>query len=183
MKSVPNQYGVYPPVYSPGRKVLENFEKFRGCLCWNDHRHELVNELESLINIVKDPIGIRAAWIGGSFLTEKDHPDDIDVTFILDGTKVENIPEDSVGLRKLITAPGLKDLANRRGLRIDPYVVVWKPAIKGLTPDTDDYHRWRGYWDDFWQRQRQGEKESEPDLSWTLPRQGYVEVIVNGYQW
>lgn len=109
---------------------------------------------------------VSAYWIGGSFVSGKDRPADIDFTAIIDGG---SSTPDSSALADW-TNPAKKwahqvhpDVG--RLLQLDAYGLVKLPDRH---PGMDDYHQTRGYWDDWWQRSRAtGE---------ALAR-GYVEVV------
>ena len=63
------------------------------------------------------------------------------------------------------------------GLRVDSFIVPW--ALE----DTDEmtvpgYQKWRGYWDDWWERRRRA--PGEPLESEAYQRRGYVEVVIDG---
>lgn len=122
---------------------------------------------------------ICAAWIGGSFLSAKPDPGDVDVVYLI--------------RRDVLVAPPrnfeviLGDLMTQRlradGFDVDTYVLPWVPFAGHDTSKWSreyiEYQRARGYWDDFWMRRRDADPRTELN---THPRRGYLEVILDGYE-
>lgn len=179
-----NAFGVYPGVLPIGRTSFKSIQDFRNEFCWNDHRHALVDDLERLLGEITKIFRVCAIWVGGSFVTKKESPGDIDVVLIFDGREISAIDPNDLNLRTLVSPAGLRFLTGYLGVKVDVYTITWNPVIGSQDEESVEigqYHRNRGYWDDFWQRQRQGQKDAAPDISWTPPRQGYAEVTINGY--
>ncbi|KXI19309.1 hypothetical protein HMPREF3227_00605 [Corynebacterium sp. CMW7794] len=145
-------------------------------------RVELFDELRTFTATFQNVFNIRSIWIGGSFLTTKPSPGDIDVTVLVDGATINQLIQACDPRVSFLDQAVLREFLKQNALRIDAYFLPWNPLITGKpSEDTNVYNQQRGYWDDWWQRQRQGRKMDNPDLTWTAPRQGYLEVIVNGY--
>lgn len=63
-------------------------------------------------------------------------------------------------------------------LPVDSYVLEWTPTPgPGVPVGARGYLEQRGYWDDLWVRV----KDTDDRLD-SIPRRGYLEVIVDGYR-
>ena len=63
------------------------------------------------------------------------------------------------------------------GLRVDSFVLEWWPtAGPGRPAIAQRYLENRGYWDDLWSRRRSTDERED-----SMPRVGYLEVIIDGY--
>jgi hypothetical protein len=169
------------PLYpDPGRYRVTSGElhKVAG---FNVRRIELLKQLDEFISLVNLVVPICAMWVAGSFLTKKDAPGDIDVVLLVDEDRINGLTD--LGARNLVTPSGLRALADRRGLDLDVYLLGWRarPSTGPEGPEDEAYLLYRGYWDDFWGRQRSVPKGHAPTRVCALPRRGYVEVIVNDY--
>ena len=122
-----------------------------------------------------------AAWIGGSYLTIKEEPDDIDCVYLVDTEDVLGLPDSSRAVLQAFA--GGKVLRNSFGLRLDTFVLHWvsTSGVQRAAPEVREYHSSRGYWDDLWSRLRSGSKSAAPVRLDSHPRRGYVEVILDGY--
>lgn len=147
------------------------------------HRAELWAELVKAIAFTKQAVGsVAAVWVAGSFATTKADPGDIDTTFIIEQSAFNR------ALKNQAQAQWVGLLANNslppQDFRLDTFVVPWRvmPDIKRGMTRAEAYFAERGHWDDFWQRQRTGPKGSASVRSDAIPRRGYLEVIVDGYQ-
>lgn len=168
------------PLYpTPGRKRV-SLKELASVAAFNTHRQELLQELETLFSLVKAVIPICAAWISGSYLTDKDQPGDVDVVLVFSEDDVNQLTDP--GHKRLVTPQGLRLLAMAQALRVDVYLLVWR-ARPEPTPTFLDrgYLMDRGYWDDFWLRMRTVPKGTPSTRDCALPRRGYVEVILDGY--
>lgn len=108
---------------------------------------------------------VSSYWIGGSVVSDKRLPNDIDVTAVVDGPASTPDPAAAAWL-----SPGSTWKHNihpdiGKLLRIDGFAMVKVPDSH---PAIGDYHRLRGYWDDWWQRSR---------ASGEALTKGYVEVV------
>lgn len=57
-----------------------NWAEVEAAFCWNRHRSNLFNGLQTFIRTEWAPLSLPAdLWINGSFTRTKDHPDDIDL--------------------------------------------------------------------------------------------------------
>jgi len=176
----PNKFGVYAPIDPPGRIMVPSLndvdpERY----LFTSDRVNLFDELRTFTATFQDVFNIRSIWIGGSFLTEKPSPGDIDATVLVDGATINQLIQAKDPRVFYLDPPVLRKFLKQNALRIDAYFLTWNPSITGNPSSV--YYQERGYWDDWWQRQRQGRKKDNPDITWTVPRQGYLEVMVNGY--
>lgn len=114
--------------------------------------------------------------ISGSFITDKQSPDDIDVTFTVDGSTILN--QDTVSKIKRV----VEELKTQN--KVDGHVIFWHP-VKGTTEarsgDQEAYLKARGFWDDFWQRFVPKPDRIPFQRHHAFPRQGYVVVIIDDY--
>lgn len=141
------------------------------------------------LNLLMNAVTVHSAWIGGSFVTEKPNPRDIDVLFIV---SEENRATRSVADRQIIESfihrlpdPLTRSLKPAHGLLVDSYVINWSPhnptPAGKLTPLHSAYATERGYWDDWWTRKRLTAKGKPCVREDALPKRGFLEVILNGY--
>lgn len=180
----PNNFGVFQPIDPPGRVMVSSLNKVDpNRYLFTSDRVELFEELKTFTATFQDVFNIRSIWIGGSFLTKKPSPGDIDATVLVDGATINQLIQARDPRASFLDQAVLREFLKQNDLRIDAYFLPWNPLITTGNPSeaTNIYNQQRGYWDDWWQRQRQGRKIDNPDLTWTVPRQGYLEVIVNGY--
>lgn len=121
-----------------------------------------------------------ALWIGGSFTSKKANPSDIDVVAIINS---DQVPAGSPAHRLLQVCSAGHDFKTQTGLAIDSFGLWWEPDTSGGCSDAPQYFKYRGYWDDFWQRTRSGfVKHSVITRNETFPKRGYLEVTINGYR-
>lgn len=119
-------------------------------------------------------------WIGGSFVSNKLDPDDIDVTYLLDGAAYAGL---SNAKKKRVTNFGKKGhLRAHANLRVDAFVLatylVPVPFRDPLDDSQRDYFLHRGMWDDWWLRTRTSPKGDEPLPDEARPARGYLEVVL-----
>jgi hypothetical protein len=166
--------------------VEEVHARFVGIYPPANPRHGLWGDWQTVTQLLQGTVGtVCAAWIGGSFLSDKEEPDDIDSLYVIPEARLSEVGVDDPRAKtlQLITGHGPDGIRDRFGLRVDAYVLPWplNPASGPRTPADFAYCQGRGYWDDFWQRRRTGGKTQEPRPEDGLPRRGYVEVIVDDY--
>ncbi|MFF2454095.1 DUF6932 family protein [Isoptericola sp. NPDC058082] len=146
-------------------------------------REELWEEWLDATTILASHVRIACAWLGGSFLTTKPEPGDIDVVYWVEDTELQRAAADATTASALqtFTTPGW---LHGVGLRVDAYVVPWvsngTAAPRG--PEDMQYLRQRGYWDDLWLRLRSGAKGAPPSRLDSIPRRGYLEVNLDGHE-
>lgn len=143
------------------------------------HRAKLWDDWRRLTSALQGAIGkLAAAWLSGSFFTEKEVPGDVDCLYIIDIDVVlaaRHHPDPRVA--QLFQVVANNETKATFGLSVDTFVLTWTPTPGVLRPaHAETYLQDRGYWDDLWSRQRStGPRED------SLPRRGYVEVIIDGY--
>ena len=145
-------------------------------------RTAIWRDWQSGLQLLQTAVTVHAAWVGGSFTTAKPDPEDLDVTFLING---EDMRHRSAGDLKIITIFATAGQAKARlGLNLDSYVVPWEcvPQPRPRMSIVHDGYFWaRGHWDDWWQRNRLSSKTSPPTPADTLPRRGYLEVALSDY--
>lgn len=122
-----------------------------------------------------------SVWIGGSFVTSKTDPADLDVTWIVHRGDFERVRSDAK------TAQMIERFARSKlkpKVSIDSYMMAYEAIPQ---PDMSDHVQkryWipRGHWDDWWQRVRQTTEGLDPTPLDAAPCRGYLEVILDGYR-
>lgn len=133
-----------------------------------------------MIEFLKKRASVPAVFLGGSFVTAKLDPADIDLTVIIDKDSVRHVGTWDV-INKALAAAQSRRPVGGRTLRVDPYLIPWDCQPSQQLADRD-YLELRGRWDDWWQRSVRGEERQTPERSHAFPVAGYLEVIVDGYQ-
>ena len=124
-----------------------------------------------------------AAWVGGSFVSAKVDPDDMDSVFIVDDHALQKIEDGELKHLVMMFARG-GEFHKPAGRALDTFLLPWTAILASgaLTPvSQENYYNLRGYWDDFWQRIRSGSKLSPPTFLDAVPRRGFLEVKLNEY--
>lgn len=146
-------------------------------------RPEIWEHWLSVVEVARELVGqVCCAWLGGSFTSTKVDPDDIDCVLVVESTLVDQVMaegDDRSQLLAHIAGSRLREL----GLRVDSYLLSWvvNPEPAPMTLEARQYMANRGYWDDFWQRVRSGEKGDAACRRDALPLRGYLEVILDGF--
>ena len=124
-----------------------------------------------------------AAWVGGSFLTDKAEPDDLDVVYVVGSRELFE-----ARLNRPEVAPVLAAYASGKALRekfgwlLDTYITEW-PRNQGVgfsMPIHGVNYARRGYWDELWSRRRTGIKGQSLPAD-ALPSRGFLEVTLDGF--
>lgn len=130
-------------------------------------------------------VPVIAAWIGGSFTTTKLNPGDIDCTYLIDHQEAALATSDPARAGVLAQFSVPNTIRSALGWRVDHYVCVWRdvpnPGVVPRTAPEWEYYRIRGHWDDWWQRRRMSAAGAVFTRDDTLPRRGYLEVMLDGY--
>ncbi len=119
-------------------------------------------------------------WLGGSFVSSKLDPNNLDVTLFLHADAILAL-KGKVGSRKLI--PSRESVA--ADFRISPVFVKYVPIpnvfrLDILSDQEREYFANRGRWDDWWQRRRLDDSQDRsPSLATCRPRRGYLEVMLD----
>lgn len=131
--------------------------------------------------VIGDRSLIHALWLGGSYVSTKLNPQNVDLTVLIDEGAVAAL-RGLEGTRWLASAFNRKARLAEHG--VSPLRVGYRPIVsvfrsERLDPAEQAYLRERGAWDDWWQRCRpDGVDKSEPTLHSAAPRRGYVEVTL-----
>lgn len=125
---------------------------------------------------------IHHLWLGGSFVSGKLNPRDMDLTVFTDARALEAI-------KGRAGSGWIKDAFRRdqvrRQYRLEPHQVryvavphVFRP--QEFTAEAIEYFRDRGRYDDWWQRCRVpgAADEDEPTVESAVPARGYLEVTL-----
>jgi hypothetical protein len=144
-------------------------------------RLEIWEHFESATEELRKILSVAYVWIGGSFTTDKLDPDDIDVVYWAEDTKLEAVidPKDQAVLNLFV----MNQLRAQTGLRLDTRVCHWHVQPKAALQNTLEHLRYvqlRGFWDDFWLRKLSGPKGALPVRPDALPKRGYFEVKLDG---
>ncbi|MFF1839309.1 DUF6932 family protein [Streptomyces sp. NPDC058231] len=133
----------------------------------------------------RDSIGdqglIHAIWLGGSYVSTKLNPQNVDLTVLVDERAADSM-KGLAGTRWLSSAFNRKSRLAELG--VSPLRVGYRPVVSVfraelLEPDDQAYLRERGAWDDWWQRCRpDGVDKTEPTTDTAAPRRGYLEVTL-----
>lgn len=164
----------------PGR-FRATVDELAEAFATNDHRRALLTEWLHATDLLRDATPVCVAWIGGSFLTSKDLPGDIDSLYMIDAQHVPPPDSDAGQVLTAFSTPGF--LTDKMQLRVDSFLLLWHSNATPANdhPDIRSYYVRRGYWDDLWSKQRSGPKGATPQRLDSHPRRGYVEVILDGF--
>lgn len=123
---------------------------------------------------------IHSLWLGGSFVSTKLDPGNIDVTVLID-TRAESAVRGRPGSKWLTTA--FQSRARmREKFGVSPLRIGYRPVAhifepERFSPDERTYFTQRGVWDDWWQRCRlPAGKDRSPSEESAAPARGYLEV-------
>lgn len=145
-------------------------------------RTAIWNDFESATASIRSAVPLVCVWIGGSFLTDKIDPDDIDLVYWCHDARMNQVadPQD----REFLQLIAHNHIRAETGLRVDTRFGIWhlNPSTGGRNSSEDkSYLEKRGFWDDFWMRKRSGDKTSPPQIEDALPRRGYFEIALDGF--
>lgn len=148
-------------------------------------RGEIFEHFLSAVDLLKSfsPTLIEGVWVGGSYVTDRLDPDDIDCLFVLSGPAFDALPSNNK--RSQVQRFNTKGyLREKFHLRVESFLLVRVPFANpwlkgGVHPEAAPYTQVRGAWDDWWLRTRTGEgPEEEPRIESAEPRRGYLEVTL-----
>ncbi|WP_445524689.1 DUF6932 family protein [Streptomyces cyslabdanicus] len=123
---------------------------------------------------------IHRVWLGGSFVSTKPDPRNIDATLLID-TRAERAVRGKPGSKWLTTAFQSRDRM-REKFGVSPLRIGYQPVAhifepERFTPEERTYFIQRGVWDDWWQRCRlPGQVDRSPSEQSAAPARGYLEV-------
>lgn len=139
-------------------------------------RQAMWAEWVELTDLIRSTVGeLPAVWLGGSFVTSKEKPGDIDSVYLL---KLETVLKLSDFQKSVLEV--IVDGENHGHLGvISPYIIFLEEMQDGTTlckqGDASISLLERGYWDQLWSRTRECHNPAYPAC-------GYLEVIIDGYQ-
>lgn len=140
-------------------------------------RQQIWQDWLDLTAALRDATGaVPAAWLSGSFLTNKPEPRDLDSVYLIEWPALRTMHADPqrAAFIQAVAGSQVKDMF---GLSVDSFIIEWWPtAGPQRQPWASRYRDERGYWDDLWSRERSADLRQD-----ALPRRGYVEVILDGY--
>ena len=145
-------------------------------------RRQIWSDWETATTHLRNIVPVCAAWLGGSFLSDRVDPDDLDVVYLIDARRAFEVRYTDPRRGAILELFAQNKLrAIPPGWRLDTFVLEWPVSQSTQRLLTNrDYHGSRGYWDDFWQRLRTGPKgTSYPEDA--LPRRGYLEVVLDDW--
>jgi hypothetical protein len=146
-------------------------------------REKVFNDWQKATALLRQHVPLLAAWVGGSFVTSKAEPDDIDCVYWVDYMELSSARLRPASAR-MVEVFANHELRKLVGLQVDTFVIAWYccPDTSQAMPHTWDYWSMRGHWDDFWSRMRSGPKGAPVVRDDALPRRGYLEVIFDGFK-
>lgn len=123
---------------------------------------------------------IHRIWLGGSFVSTKTDPGNVDATLLID-IRAERAVRGRPGSKWLTTAFQSRDRM-REKFGVSPLRIGYQPVAhifepERFTPEERTYFTQRGVWDDWWQRCRLPDgKDRSPSEESAAPARGYLEV-------
>lgn len=123
---------------------------------------------------------IHRIWLGGSFVSTKLDPRNIDTTLLID-TDAERSVRGNPGSKWLTTAFQSRDRM-REKYGVSPVRIGYRRVARVFEPERftaeeRTYFTERGVWDDWWQRCRLPDQEDRsPSEQSAAPARGYLEV-------
>lgn len=120
-------------------------------------------------------------WLGGSFVSAKRDPRNIDTTsFVNRAAHTAIRGKEGAGVFSKSRDYFLDEF------KLSPLFVYYEPVVSVFKLDElEDSQRAyllsRGAWDDWWQRRRQDGERQAPTVETCEPRRGYLEVVLNGW--
>jgi hypothetical protein len=121
---------------------------------------------------------ITRMWVGGSFISSKADPGDVDVTYLLRARAYDRLDRETLADLDDLT---LRGWCVEQGMRVDSYLVrlpedmsVSQMLPSQLTARASDSFRDIGLFDEVWQCVKPAAINGIPGE----PRRGYVEVLL-----
>lgn len=143
-------------------------------------RTKIWSDFSRASRMLNSTIPICATWVGGSFITTKLEPSDIDVLYIVAAQDYAQLQGEEALKRVSIFSKNGQLM--ERGIRVDSSILVWNPIPEPQpdNPSHANYLKWRGYWDDFLQRHTEDKTKTPTGIN-SIPTRGYLEVIGNDF--
>ena len=144
----------------------------------SDKRKKIFAAFQFIIGLLKEAFGsVCEVWVGGSFVTSKEEPGDIDAVFVIRADLFDHARDTELGrfaIWGLNTKHGFSSLIDAFVLFIHPTGVDNEAVAEGEY----DYMKSRGYWDQFWSKTRSVTVEETGE---SYPSAGYLEVMLDGF--
>lgn len=145
----------------------------------SDVRHEIWEEWTRHRAAVDAFTGeISRMWVGGSFVSDKHDPSDVDVTYLLNAQAYDRLDRETLADLDDLT---LRAWCIEQGMRVDAHLVrlpervpVSQMMPSLLSPASKQSFRDLGLYDEVWQCIKPSSAQSVPDVL----RRGYVEVLL-----
>ncbi|WP_420077019.1 DUF6932 family protein [Streptomyces sp. JL3001] len=177
--------GRFHVAYEEARALLVDHERFQG----SDTRRQIWDGFESYLArffVLEEHFGallegeplIHRLWLGGSYVSSKLNPSNIDVA-VLVNTPGEKRIKGKPRAGWMTKAFDRNDVLPE--FRVSSLRISYRPVrsvfkSRTLAAEDQDYLRERGAWDDWWQRCRPPGAKGAPTLESAEPRRGYLEV-------
>jgi len=145
----------------------------------SQRRRDIWTHWAQLTDVVRSVVGgVPVAWLSGSFLTDKTEPGDLDCLYIIESSRVVAAAAADPRNASFLDLVVRNQVKSVLGLMVDSFVLEWVPTPGvGRPVGPARYLADRGYWDDLWSRER-----STDDREDSIPRRGYLEVVLDGYR-
>ncbi|CAM5710065.1 hypothetical protein BOQ63_015145 [Streptomyces viridifaciens] len=147
---------------------------------FQEYLYQFIHLEEQFAPLLQGRELIHSVWLGGSFVSAKLDPHNVDATLLMN-PEAERAIRGNPGSKWLTTAfKSWKAMQDRYG--VAPLRIPYVPVAKVFQPqdfaaEELEYFRDRGRWDDWWQRCRRP-GEGEPSVQSAAPVRGYVEVTL-----
>ncbi|MFE2277142.1 DUF6932 family protein [Streptomyces sp. NPDC059454] len=179
--------GRYSVSFQAAQSLLVGAPEFRDSSTrWDlwDGLHGYLNRFLTLEEAYRDDLDglplIHRLWLGGSFVSTKLDPRNIDATLLID-IRAERAVRGRPGSKWLTDAFKSRDSIKRK-YGVSPVRVGYQPVghvfrPEHMTSEERTYFMQRGVWDDWWQRCRlPGQADRSPSETSAVPARGYLEV-------
>ncbi len=179
--------GRYSVTMDEAQALLVDAERFRS----SARRSELWSKFQEYIGnfvlledqyeeILEGRALIHRIWLGGSFVSVKPDPRNIDATLLIDEAAEKSIrrnPGSKWLTRAFQSRENMRQKFGVSPVRIGYRTVPHVFEAKMLTAEDAGYFRERGVWDDWWQRCRLRDgSDPAPSAESAMPVRGYLEV-------
>lgn len=161
----------------PLGRYLASLDEVKECFVpdGDENRESIFDALVLVTSVFRKVFGsVCSIWIGGSFVTSEEHPNDVDVVFLVDSDCVVNAQASPMG-RQFVSLLPIKHGVHPL---VDTFILSVVPTGAVRTPQDRQYMDGRGYWDQFWSKTR---FEDEADVRAAYPAAGYLEVLIDGF--
>lgn len=147
----------------------------------SDKRRDIWRAFNDCLSIARNAApGLAEVWIGGSFITSKEDPSDIDVVFLFTKDYFDVATSgDNLNAKIVLSVLTKSSVIDRLHPLVDGYALIVPPTEYDVAGEFETiYAKQRGYWDQFWSKTRFCDEDNN---RWKFPASGYLEVIIDGY--